>query len=235
MNKNTILKNKLAARAKLTELIATAEKDPEFLTVSRQNKKLVPNETTAFIIWNLPAIKTCPYACPHCKAACYAIKAEKAYPDCLPSREKHFKDSLSTDFVYNMACTILKIASGTNKQQIIVRIHESGDFYNKAYAEKWLSIMDLCKVDSRIKFIAYTKSFPYFDGVTLPKNFAFRASVWDDTKPQFLEMINRNGWNIYTAVEKFQKGDNFTRCRCSDCATCKKCWQNYKDIRCEIH
>lgn len=235
MNKNTILKNKMAARARLNELIATAKKDPEFLTVSRQNKKLVPNETTAFIIWNLPAIKTCPYACPHCKAACYAIKAEKAYPDCLPSRERHFKDSLSADFVYNMACTILKIASGTNKQQIIVRIHESGDFYNKAYAEKWLSIMDLCKVDSRIKFIAYTKSFPYFDGVTLPKNFAFRASVWDDTKPQFLEMINRNGWNIYTAVEKFQKGDSFTRCRCSDCATCKKCWQNYKDIRCEIH
>ena len=228
MNNNKDLKKKLAERLELV-------KAAELLKVSRQNKKLVPNEKTAFIIWNLPAIKTCPYACPNCKAACYAKKAEIAYPDCLPARERNFKDSLKADFVDRMTKTILTIAKGTRKQEIIVRIHESGDFYNKEYANKWLAIIDACKIDKRIKFIAYTKSFPYFDGVKLPKNFSLRASVWSDTKPEMLEIISRNNWNIYTAVEKFEKGDKFTRCRCSDCATCGKCWKNYKDIRCEIH
>lgn len=228
MNNNKDIKKKLAERLELV-------KAAELLKVSRQNKKLAPNEKTAFIIWNLPAIKTCPYACPNCKKACYARKAEFAYPDCLPSRERNFKDSLKADFVDRMTKTILTIAKGTRKQEIIVRIHESGDFYNKEYANKWLAIMDNCKIDKRIKFIAYTKSFPYFDGVKLPKNFSLRASVWNDTKPEMLEIIRRNNWNIYTAVEKFETGDKFTRCRCADCATCGKCWKNYKDIRCEIH
>lgn len=134
--------------------------------VSRQNKKLVPNETTAFIIWNLPSIKTCPFATEHCKASCYARKAEKAYPNCLPSRERNFAESLKDDFVIRMAYTILKIRKGTRKQNVIVRIHESGDFYNKTYAEKWMRIIEMCKGEN-ITFIAYTKSFPYFDGATL--------------------------------------------------------------------
>lgn len=150
------------------------------LNVSRQNKKLVPNKKTAFIIWNLPSIVTCPYATPNCKKYCYARKAEIAYPNCLPSRERNFQESIKADFVTNMTYTILKIAKGTRKQEIIVRIHESGDFYNKAYTEKWLRIIERCKVDSRIKFIAYTKSFPYFDGIDLKTHypsFSLRASV----------------------------------------------------------
>ena len=203
--------------------------------VSRRNKKLIPNDTTAFIIWNLPAIKTCPFATEHCKKACYARKAEQAYPDCLPSRERNFKESLSDDFVIRMAYTILKIRKGTRKQNVIVRIHESGDFYNKAYTEKWLRIIDMCK-DEDITFIAYTKSFPYFDGAALAESFALRASVWDDTKTEHLETIKRNGWSIYTAIDKFTDADAFEHCHCEDCAGCGKCWNiNIKDIRCEIH
>ena len=203
--------------------------------VSRRNKKLVPDSETDFIIWNLPAVMTCPNRTAHCEEFCYAKKAEIAYPDCLPARKRNFKESLKDSFVEDMTKTILKIAIGSKKKKIVVRIHESGDFYNKAYVNKWLEIIDNCKFDKRIVFIAYTKSFKFFDGVKLPKNFSLRASVWDDTKESDLETIKRNGWKIYTAVDKFQKGDKFTRCRCSDCASCGKCWKNYKDIRCEIH
>ena len=202
--------------------------------VSRQNKNLVPNADTAFIIWNLPAIKTCPYATEACKKACYARKSEKAYPQVLPARNRNFEESMQNDFVFRMAYTILKIRKGTNKR-IIVRIHESGDFYNKAYAEKWMRIVDYC-ANENIQFIAYTKSFKYFDGVKLADNFSLRASVWADTKPEQLNIISRNNWNIYTAVEHFTDNDNFTQCRCEDCATCGHCWNNaLKDIRCEIH
>ena len=56
--------------------------------VSRRNKKLIPNAHTKFMIWSIPAIKTCPGACAACKKCCYARTSEKAYPDVLPSREK---------------------------------------------------------------------------------------------------------------------------------------------------
>ena len=205
------------------------------LNVSRQNKKLVPNKETAFIIWNLPAVITCPYRTKECEKFCYAKKAEKAYPTVLPSRERNLAESKKAEFAVNMTETILQIAKGTKKKNIIVRIHESGDFYNQSYVNAWLEIMDNCKADRRIKFIAYTKSFKFFDGVKLPKNFSLRASIWSDTKPEQLEIVKRNNWNIYTAVESFKVGDSFTRCKCKDCATCGKCWKNYKDIRCEIH
>lgn len=206
------------------------------LHVSDSNKKLVPNEKTAFIIWNLPSIFTCPGATIHCILNCYAHKAEYSYhKEVLPARVQNYLLSKRDDFVDIMTKYILSVAARTKKQYIIVRIHESGDFYCKKYAEKWLQIMKNCSVDKRIRFIAYTKSFNYFDGVKLPKNFSLRASIWDDTADDQKEIVKRNGWPIYTAVEKFTIGDNFTRCRCRDCATCRHCWQNYKDIRCEIH
>ena len=226
----------MSLKLKRTEKLLKALEDAhaEFLSVSDRNKKLIPDAFTRFIIWNIPAVKTCPFRTALCEKFCYAVKAETAYPDCLPSRERNFAISRRNDFVENMTYTILKIRKGTRKKWVIVRIHESGDFYNKEYAEKWIAIMNNCKGEN-IKFIAYTKSFPYFDGVKLPENFSLRASIWDDTKPEFLETIARNGWNIYTAVKEFKPGDTFTRCRCNDCAGCGKCWENYKDIRCEIH
>ncbi len=203
--------------------------------VSRGNKKLISNDETLFLVWNLPSKITCPNKTHHCSIACYAIKAELAYPDCLPSRIRNLKESVQADFIERMEYTILKAMHYDRKnRKIVVRIHESGDFYNEQYAEKWLQIASDLKGEN-VVFICYTKSFAFFDGKELPKNFRLRASVWDDTKKEDLETIDRNGWNIYTAVEKFQTGDTFTRCRCSDCATCGKCWKNYKDIRCEIH
>ena len=203
--------------------------------VSRRNKKLVPNKKTGFIIWNIPAKVSCPYATEHCKKFCYAVKAENVYPDCLPCRQRNLKESMQKDFIERMTFTILSIAKGCKTQELIVRIHESGDFYNKAYVSAWLEIMEACD-GLPIKFIAYTKSFPFFDGRELPRNFFMRASIWDDTKPAFLAMIKRNNWATYSAVEKFTDADTFGQCRCEDCATCGKCWNNeYKEINCEIH
>ena len=117
------------------------------LNVSKGNKKLQPNSETAFIIWNLPAVRTCPFRTAHCEKYCYAKKAEVAYPTVLPARQRNFEESLKESFVDDMTETILKIAAGTKKKNIVVRIHESGDFYNQTYANKWLAVMDRCKGD----------------------------------------------------------------------------------------
>ena len=203
--------------------------------MSRGNRKLVPNQDTAFLIWNLPACITCPYATEHCKKACYARKAERAYPQVLPARLRNLEDSKRADFVERMTATIRNASERCKKAHLIVRIHESGDFYNQEYADKWLAIAHALEDDARIVFINYTKSFPYFDGVALPSNFHIRASVWDDTRPEMLETIERNAWPIYTAVEKFTDADTFHQCRCEDCATCGKCWSAEPFIACEIH
>lgn len=203
--------------------------------ISRKNKKLQPNELTDFIIWNLPAVFTCPGRTGHCTKDCYALAAENYRPNVRACRVRNYLFSRLPIFTDYMTDKILKIAARSSKKYIIVRVHESGDFYNLAYVEKWLEIMQRCSVDPRIHFIAYTKSSRFFDGRQLPKNFSLRASVWDDTPEADLEIIRRNDWPIYTAVDKFRKGDHFTPCPCKDCARCRKCWQAYKDIRCPIH
>ena len=207
---------------------------------SDDNKKLIPNFETAFYIWNLPAILTCPFATTLCKADCYAVKAETAYKDPFPARMENLKMSQMPSFVDDMTAMIIKRARTMRKPRLIVRIHESGDFYCQRYANDWLEIVrrvENADLNGReVIFIAYTKSFQYFDGVELPKSFRLRASVWADTKPEQLAIIERNKWPIYTAVEKFTDNDEFHQCRCEDCATCGKCWDNNVPlICCEIH
>lgn len=204
--------------------------------ISPGNKKLKPNKTTMFIIWNLPAIMTCPYRTGLCEKSCYAVKAERQYKQVRPSRMDNFRAARSDTFVSDMISVLETVTRRTRKQKIYVRIHESGDFFNQAYSLAWLEIAQHFSGDNRFTFIAYTKSFRFFDGVELPENFSLRASIWADTKPEQIAIILKNKWPIYTAVESFSAADTFVQCRCSDCATCAKCWdKTIPDIRCEIH
>lgn len=209
----------------------------ETIKHSHRNKKLVPNAFIDYVIWNLPAVTTCPGRTGHCERECYALKAEKAYPACRPSRVRNLRISESPVFVRNMVFTILKRRYYSKKKLLVVRIHESGDFYSKEYAAKWLEIIRTIEsTGERVKFIAYTKSFSFFDGVEIPESLSLRASVWDDTPAEDLETIERNGWTVYTAVEKFGKNDAFHHCRCEDCSGCLQCLNSQKKvIACEIH
>ena len=81
--------------------------DRRYLNVNiNGNKKLVNNENTRFIIWNLPAVETCPHATELCKKSCYARKAERVYPDVIFSRKTNLKRSMQSEFVENMIFTI---------------------------------------------------------------------------------------------------------------------------------
>ena len=213
-----------------------------FIQLSHGNKKLKNNKRVNFLVWNLPAVITCPDATKACILNCYARKAERAYPSCKPARVSRFEISRQEDFTDRMIFTILtELARPVNKNRVTVfRIHESGDFYNREYAEKWLDIMRFFENDKRIVFVAYTKSVKFFDGVELPNNFALLASVWHDTSADNLEIIARNNFRIYTAYDgeeletALQSGFSF--CPCKDCGTCGKCWNNFiNSIVCKIH
>lgn len=216
----------------------------KFIKLSESNKKLVPNKDTKFLIFNLPSKITCPYATEHCKKFCYAVKAETAYPTCLPSRMKHFEESKQGDFVDRMIYTInayLSKPSYQTAKKVVVRIHESGDFYNFMYMGKWYKIAERFKADKRVVFMAYTKSVAYVNtlaeiGHNIPKNMVIRFSIWDDTEPNQIYLANKYNLPTYSAVDKFTadiKSQN--RCLCRDCAKCGKCWNKTKSILCEIH
>lgn len=203
------------------------------------NKKLVNNDFVRFLIWNLPAIKTCPYATEHCKNACYALAAENAYPTVKPCRENNYNESLKADFAKRMIETITyyRNSKSYKNKLMIVRIHESGDFYNQEYANKWVEIINHFKNDKTIIFHCYTKSLVFFHDVDIKNmsNLAFIASVWDDTSKEALKEISEKNYRIYTAVESF---DNWkgNKCRCEDCAHCMQCMNNKcQNIACVIH
>lgn len=205
------------------------------------NKKLVNTDSVRFMIWNLPAQVTCPFATEHCKAACYAKKAERVYPSVLPSRTVNFEDSKRDDFVDRMIQTIAKLLNGKAYEGkfCYFRIHESGDFYNKEYTEKWLKIVrwfDRHGWNYRIKFLAYTKSVQYFKSEAIPDNMIIRFSVWDDTNSKDILLAKMLNFPIYTAVDKFTEDfSEEMRCNCEDCANCGKCYSNAAYIACEIH
>lgn len=210
----------------------------ELFNLSDGNKKLVPDKEVKFLIWNIPAIKTCPYATEACKIACYAKTAETVYPEVLPSRMRNFEASKKSDFVERMVATIkymMLAPSYANAREVRFRIHEAGDFYNQTYTDAWLEIMETVRDIKNLVFLAYTKSFKYFDGVKLPSNFQLLASIWSDTKKEQLDIVMKNGWRIYTAIPEnmieTSKEYGFTECTCENCNTCKTdCYHKGNDL-----
>lgn len=208
----------------------------ELLTLSTGNKKLVPNNETKFLIWSLPAEKTCPFATELCKKYCYAKKAERMYKATREARERNLMASQQDSFIFDMAITIqFYLDKKTWKdKQVIFRIHESGDFYNAEYVRKWVII---ARMFPEVTFIAYTKSLAYFTNELIPSNMVIRASIWSDTPQNDLDCISSNNMATYTALDKTAL-ESFTGglCKCSDCATCQMCFNStIKNIACKIH
>lgn len=208
------------------------------LRLSTGNKKLKNNDKVRFLIWNLPSQITCPYSTDLCRKYYYAKKAERLYKGALASRMDNYNESLKADFEWDMCATIARevMRKPYQGKQILFRIHESGDFYSKEYAEKWLNI---ARSFPNIKFLAYTKSIPFFDGLTLPDNFTLRASIWADTDSGQIEAIVANNYPTYTAVPKDEYATlaPSMRCDCAiGCGDCKKCWnKNIKSLITAIH
>lgn len=206
------------------------------ISLSDGNKKLVSDEYTRFLIFSIPAVKTCPFATEHCKASCYAVKAERAYPDCLPAREKNLAFTKTDEFVPFMVKALHYIAglkAYRKAEHITVRIHESGDFYSYEYLKKWLDIADACRDIKNMDFAAYTKSIPYLmkakkEGYNVSDckacNIRFTSSIWDDTKAVYIAETEVLDLPIYTAFEKESWDESYTKCECKDCGHCRHCF-----------
>lgn len=122
-------------------------------------------------IWNLPTGLSCKSGL-QCSSYCYAKKAERMYPNCLPSRIRNMNMSASPFFV---GWAILELKS--MKGVYIVRLHASGDFYSEEYIRKWYDIMNSVTEN---RFYAYTKRDDLFTEDILedkPDNFTL---IWSE-------------------------------------------------------
>jgi hypothetical protein len=133
----------------------------KFLT---SNSKLKKDGIYGF---DIPAYKsstgliTCPMA-KDCIANCYARQGTYQFSIVKAKYERNLAASLTDDFVLDMITDIIE------SKAAIIRIHSSGDFYNREYISKWLTIMESLP---HVQFYAYTKSFKMFSYESLPANF----------------------------------------------------------------
>ena len=165
------------------------------LNFSKGNAKLGKQT----LIFNLPAGRTCPGALfcksfavvdangkrsiqdgEHTQFRCFAASSEVQYDAAFENRSNNLKaivDALregsAVDLINN------GIQTNRTRNTKLVRIHESGDFFNLAYLNAWIAVAEL---NPDLKFYCYSKSLDLFLDVTLPKNFYFTASYggkWD--------------------------------------------------------
>lgn len=209
------------------------------LSMGNRKLKATKNDPFKFLIWNLPAVVTCPYRTAQCESLCYARKAERVYKNVLPFRHRNLELANSDGFVDHMVNNIRWHAQKPSfmGKRIYFRIHESGDYYTKQYLLKWLEVANRIAEysDIDIVFLSYTKSIRFFEGVELPSNFVVRYSVWDDTKLSEIAVNKKLGFSTFTAEtkENIKATKKFT---CGgDCNTCKTCYSAKVNVACEIH
>jgi Gene product 88 len=105
-------------------------------------------------VWSIPAVRTCPGSTLTCRMVCYAESGNYTSPSVKASLRRRYRQSLCQDFAPRMVAEI------QSRGCLVVRVHGAGDYYSRAYAEKWLAIM---KALPRVRFYFYTRSWRIAD------------------------------------------------------------------------
>lgn len=207
------------------------------------NAKLKDTAETAFMQYNLDAVKTCPYASAGCLKFCYAKRAER-WQTVRKNHALAMEYANAPDFVERTARTILQ-ALDTRRYAgriALMRLHESGDFFSKKYLMDWIDITEkVFGVNKNFVAHFYTKSFQFILDLPAEYKTKFRrllqaggivgnlsadttttAEQWERIeriKAEFPEI------NIYFALpaDSINPADFTHLCECSDCGKCRVC------------
>jgi hypothetical protein len=133
-----------------------------------RNSKIKKSEKRTFN-FGIPAylsntgLKTCPNA-GACAKGCYALAGAYRFSNVAQAFERRLTATQDDAFVDQMLADIDK------QRAERIRIHDSGDFYNEEYLDRWLRIM---RARPKVEFYAYTKMVSLFKkrAKDLPKNF----------------------------------------------------------------
>lgn len=133
-------------------------------TVFSQNAKMKKSSQNGIHLynWGIPAYKsqngtlTCPNAS-KCIIGCYAKSGAYVWSNVANAYEARLSLSRTKGFEHVIVYHIDKLLSKHKTGKILIRIHDSGDFYSPSYFETWCKIADVYKNETRIQFYAYTK------------------------------------------------------------------------------
>jgi len=123
--------------------------------------------------FGLPWYVTCPFA-GECARGCYASVGNFNYP----SVKKRLYDNLdftkTKEFVAETIKELKALVKWAQGIPVVIRLHDSGDFYNLAYVIAWFEIM---RAVPEVQFYAYTKSFYLIERAgKIPSNFKYIPS-----------------------------------------------------------
>ncbi len=211
----------------------------ELITLEPGNKKTghYGRHYSSILVWNLPAIVTCPSASEWCLSNCYnADNRLDVYPVdkwaenwwAVKNHPNDVSDSIISQlFDADKPCA--------------VRVHSSGDFFSIDYIDLWIKI---AKRSSDTHFWAYTRSwgcndlFPYLEKLRSLENVQIIAS-WDTT----MDSLPPSNWrkclvchNETEASLYLHDPSNMVICPeqiglVDNCASCGLCMRNInKDI-----
>lgn len=148
-----------------------------------QNQKIKNSSTSKALVYNfgIPALKSADgtFTCPNaskCVIGCYAKSGAYLFSNVARAYEERYQLSLTDDFSALISAELSKIVQSRKalSKAVFVRIHDSGDFYSKAYFEKWRSVMTAFP---SVHFYAYTKIVSQFKALDLPDNFTVIFSL----------------------------------------------------------
>lgn len=137
------------------------------LTQNSKLKKTSKKLGVRVFNFGIPAYKsasgklTCPMA-DGCVKFCYAKKGAYIWSNVQPAFEKRYELSKTDKFVDAMYNEIVK------KKPDYVRVHDSGDYYSKAYLQKWI---DIALLFPEVKFYSYTNMVDMILKASLPDNY----------------------------------------------------------------
>jgi hypothetical protein len=109
------------------------------------------------LIWALATPESCPASTPECEAICYGVRGERIYPRSRQTHLRNLELSRNPEFVEDMKMILLSLLAMPGTKML--RIHETGDFYNETYAMKWVELCHFLK--DRLPHISphfYTKA-----------------------------------------------------------------------------
>lgn len=133
-------------------------------TVFSQNAKMKKSSQNGIHLynWGIPAYKsqngtlTCPNAS-KCIIGCYAKSGAYVWSTVAQAYENRLSLSRTKGFEHVIVSQIDKLMSKHKTGTIMLRIHDSGDFYSQSYFDTWLKIAQVYLNEPRVQFYAYTK------------------------------------------------------------------------------
>lgn len=139
------------------------------MNILTQNGKMKKSSQNGIDVYNfgIPAfqsetgLKTCPNA-GHCASGCYARSGTYRFKNVSNVYEQRLKLTQDPIFVdiLTAAVTAKYLTALSKNRKCIIRIHDSGDFYSKKYAEDWFKII---RNRPEVTFYAYTKMVQLFE------------------------------------------------------------------------